>query len=349
MTEATDRFVLWEQIVDAARCTPSPHNVQPWRVKILSQDSADLYIDGSRTLPREDYTGSFLVATMGMYLEALDLVAAHRGMRVDAALVQSGEWYAAQVTKPSQPPLTLFAHLKLIPAIGRPVDYDASILLNRLTSRISLSPEPLPDAAIAALANLASRWNHRYIHIVDTAVIEDILAHNIQAVFNDMNLAPYHDEIVGWFRFTDRSAREHKDGLDWRCMNLSRAEFWMSAHLSRLLLFPPTRLLFKRRYRRQLGTIPAIGILSGDFFDHSNSVASGRFLMRFWLEVTRLGLYVHPYGNLVTNTEASTWLEARTGIPRIWLVFKIGFSGPPPRSHRRSLNEILIPTSDGAL
>ena len=105
----------------------------------------------------------------------------------------------------------------------------------------------------------------------------------------------------------------------------------MSARMAKVLLFPPTAALLKRRYRRQLGNVPAVGILSGDFFNVESAVQSGRFLLRFWLEVTRLGLYLHPYGNMVTNEGAAAWL-----------VFKLGFSDAPPRSFRRSVDEIFV-------
>jgi hypothetical protein len=162
-----------------------------------------------------------------------------------------------------------------------------------------------------------------------------------------MNVPAYHDEIVEWFRFTDRSASRHRDGLDWRCMNLSRVEFWISARMSSLLLFSPARFFLKRRYRGQLGNVPALGILSGDFFLAENAVESGRFLLRFWLEVTRLGLYLHPYGNMVTNPQACAWLENRIGVTKPWLVFKLGYSDAPPKSFRRSLADVLISTTGG--
>jgi hypothetical protein len=116
--------------------------------------------------------------------------------------------------------------------------------------------------------------------------------------------------------------------------------------MSKILLFGPTRFFFKRRYRSQLGQVPAIGILSGDFFNPAHAIDSGRFLLRFWLELTSLGLYPHPYGNLVTNPSAAEWLETRTGVPKAWLVFKIGHSDVPPPSQRRLLDDILVPTTE---
>jgi hypothetical protein len=132
------------------------------------------------------------------------------------------------------------------------------------------------------------------------------------------------------------------DGLDWRCMNLSRAEFWMSARLPQVLQLPLARAYFRRRYRKQLGYVPAIGVLSGPFFEAEHSIASGRFLLRFWLEVTTWGLYFHPYGNLVTNPAAAEWTRQRIGIENSWLIFKIGYSDVPPRSLRRTVDQILL-------
>jgi hypothetical protein len=60
------------------------------------------------------------------------------------------------------------------------------------------------------------------------------------------------------------------------------------------------------------------------------------------LETARLGLYIHPYGNLVTNERAARWCFKETGIADIWLIFKIGYSPEPPKSYRRALGEILV-------
>ena len=116
----------------------------------------------------------------------------------------------------------------------------------------------------------------------------------------------------------------------------------MSARLPQMLKLPLATGFFRRRYRSQLGYVPAIGILSGPFFEAEHTIASGRFLLRFWLEVAGLGLYFHPYGNLVTNPAAAEWTRQRTGVEKSWLIFKIGYSDPPPRSLRRTVEQILL-------
>jgi len=64
--------------------------------------------------------------------------------------------------------------------------------------------------------------------------------------------------------------------------------------------------------------------------------------MHFWLELSKRNLYLHPYGNLVTNKSAAEWARNVIGVPEIWLIFKIGFSDVPPKSYRRSVEEVLV-------
>ncbi len=336
------RFELWWTLLETAIQTPSPHNVQPWRIRLISEQEAELYIDGKRTLPKEDTTGSFILSTMGMFVEAITLLAAPKGFNLEYELSHAPEWYAQAIIHDKRSDLLPFARLHLSPCSPRENPYPESLFLKRRTSRICLSPTPIGDSAFATLAELATKWGQRYEQITDPEQIENVLAQNTNALFEDLNTPAYHDEIVSWFRFTDRAAKRHRDGLDWRCMNTSRTAFWLAARIPKLLVFPVTRPLLKRQYRRQLGLVPTIGLLAGDFFRASSAFQTGRFLIRFWLETARLGLFIHPYGNLVTNPSAATWLAETTNIKDIWLIFKIGHSEVPPKSYRRSLADAMV-------
>jgi len=70
----------------------------------------------------------------------------------------------------------------------------------------------VPDAAVTQLAKLAYEWGHRHTHVSEADRIEPIVAANIDAVFHDTNVADYHDEITGWFRFTERSTMRCGNG-----------------------------------------------------------------------------------------------------------------------------------------
>ena len=335
----------WLSLLETAVRTPSPHNVQPWRLCPLDGREADLFIERRRTLPKEDTTGSFIILTMGMFVEALSVLASNRSLSLGWEMRHEPAWYAQEILRPSGDELLHFARLRLS---ERDVDdeaaqrYEDSLFFRRRTSRISLLPKPVEESASRALAELADHWGQRYEQVTDAAKIERILRRNTEALFEDLNSPDYHDEIVSWFRFTDHAARRTRDGLDYRCMNSSRAAFWAAARMPRLLLLPFTRQLLARVYRAQLGVVPTIGLLSGPFWEPESAFETGRFLMRFWLETARRGLYIHPYGNLVTNRRAAEWCTKETGVEDIWLVFKIGYSDEPPASYRRTAEEVLV-------
>jgi nitroreductase len=333
---------IWTELLETAVHAPSPHNVQPWRIKILSETQADLFIDSARTLPKEDTTGSFIILTMGMFIEALRILAANKGFHLQHSIYHEPSWYAVEILNTTGQTLLPFARLELIATAPTESLADAAAFLKRRTSRISLKPDPIPVEDIEFLWLLADTWSHRFEVITDKDSIERILKKNIEAVFEDLNNRDYHDEIVEWFRFTDKKSKETRDGLDYRCMNTSRSAFWLSARVPRLLQLPLTNALLAKVYRRQLGLVPTIGMLAGKFWAAESAFETGSFLMQFWLATAQHNLYIHPFGNLVTNKKAAAWLLNETGVSDIWLIFKIGYSAEPPKSYRRTVEEILL-------
>ena len=333
-------------MLETAIYAPSPHNVQPWRLRIVSNDTADLLIEKHRTLPKEDPTGSFIILSMGLFIEALTIVAANSSLKLHSQFFRPlSEFTPEHITK-AEGELLPFASLTLSPQNARESsdsgNYDNALFLTRRTSRISFKPQLIPDEIVTTLSDLARAWGQTYKQVTAAETIEQILNRNIEALFEDLNNPAYHDEIVEWFRFTDRSARRTRDGLDYRCMNSSRISFWLAACLPQLLRLPVTRPILKKSYRRQLGHVPTIGMLAGPFWQPESAFETGRFLMCFWLELAKHDLYIHPYGNLVTNRPAAKWCQQLLGVAQIWLIFRIGFSKVPPQSYRRTVEEVLI-------
>lgn len=336
---------VWQKLLETAVYAPSPHNVQPWRLRILSDTTADLLIEKHRTLPKEDPTGSFIILSMGLFIEALTIVAANHSLRLDFHLSQPASHFTPAHIAEAQHELLPFARLNLDRKVDGELEdseLDNALFYARRTSRLSYSAQPVPSDAVEALSKLASKWGHAYEQVTDPQIIEQILNRNIEAVFEDLSAPAYHDEIVEWFRFTARSARQTRDGLDYRCMNSSRLSFWLAARVPQLLQLPLTGALLKRIYRSQLGHVPTLGMLAGPFWDPDTAFETGRFLMRFWLELAKRDLYIHPYGNLVTNKAAAGWTSEVVGVRQIWLIFRIGFSKEPPRSYRRTVEEVLV-------
>lgn len=321
----------WESILQTALRTPSPHNTQPWRVRVTSDRSATLFMDVARTLPDEDTTGHFLICAMGMFLESLRIVSANAGVALQHTLIdQRGPG-----------PLIRFAELVLDgPSEASP--YPDHLFEIRKTSRLPNNSVRISPALTAQLKELAPRYGQHYHQFEDPALIERIVLENIRAVFNDLNVPAYHREIARWFRYSDKEAQTKADGLDYRCMRILPMQLRLMRSLPQIMRWPLTRGLIKRIYRRQLGEISHLGVISGPFFDDVAAIDAGAFLMRFWLELSRCRLFIHPFGNLVTNPEAKARVRQMTRIDDVWLVFRVGYTDEPPQSFRRPLNEVLI-------
>jgi hypothetical protein len=253
-------------------------------------------------------------------------------------LIEEPAAFSAERLKARAIPRIPFARLTLAPDSTAVPEFPLELFRKRRTSRLHYRPDPVSANDSETLSRIATTWSHRYSQFTDVARIERVLDWNISAVFEDLNQPPYRDELRGWLRYTHGQSARLRDGLDARCMNISPVELWASFHVGALLTWRGTRGWFRRRYREQIGPVSTLGILSGSFWDPADAYQAGRFLIRFWLECTRLGYYLHPYGNLVTNRPTAARVETELNIPDIWLAFKIGRSDPPPPSPRRPVD-----------
>jgi hypothetical protein len=322
---------LWETILTTALLTPSPHNTQPWRVRIEDDRHAILFMERARTLPDEDITGHFLRCAMGMFIESVRIIAANAGWTLRSILIND---CAAQ-------PLIRFASLDLEPGC-QPSIYPDHLFRQRMTSRLPSNGMRIDPRLSVSLRQFEPEQEQRYHQCDDPILIEALIQENITAVFHDLNVPAYHDEIAQWFRYSDDEARRKADGLDYRCMRTKPIELRLMRRVPQLMRWPLTRQLIRGRYRQQIGAVSHVGIISGPFFDDKTAVKAGGFLMRFWLELARHNLQIHPFGNLVTNPSANDRVRALTNINNIWLVFRVGYTDQPPRSYRRPLDEVLI-------
>src|SRR6185369_5437089 len=152
----------WKKLLETAIYAPSPHNVQPWRLRILSDDTADLLIEKHRTLPKEDPTGSFIILSMGLFIEALSVVAEISSLKLTFQLHKSPSDFTPEHIDKAEGELLPFARLSLEKSSECESVYDTALFLTRRTSRISYLPEPLPDETVEVLSGLASAWGQTY-------------------------------------------------------------------------------------------------------------------------------------------------------------------------------------------
>ena len=70
---------------------PNPHNLQPWLIRLVGADSAEILYDRDKALPETDPFDRQITIGFGGFLELARIAAAERGYRVDTILFPEGE------------------------------------------------------------------------------------------------------------------------------------------------------------------------------------------------------------------------------------------------------------------
>jgi len=192
-------------------------------------------------------------------------------------------------------PLIRFAELALDgPSEASP--YPDQLFQVRKTSRLPSNGGRISADLTVQLKALASRHGQNYHQLDDSILIESVILENIRAVFHDLNVPAYHREIARWFRYSAQEAQSKADGLDHRCMRVPPIQLRLMRRLPEIMRWPLTRSIIQWIYRKQLGEVSHLGVIGGDFFNDSAAIHAGVFLMRFWLELSRQKLFIHPFG-----------------------------------------------------
>jgi len=321
----------WRAILKVAARTPSPHNTQPWKVHVVDAERAQLFLDHRRALPAEDTTGCFIMCALGMFSEAFRVIGSNLGISLKFERAndfkRDGDFsYIGQFERTKE--------------AVKPNKFSNEVFLRRQTSRLKLYSDIASEEEISGLKAIADRSGHAFHHIIDRDEVNQILKYNLQAVVEDLGEDKYNSEIKKWFRYTDQEAEQKKDGLSARCMTIPGGEFRFFAEHAGMAHWPILGPIIRARYRRRVGGAPQIGILSGKFFDNSSAFEAGGMFMELWAELARLDLYLHPFGNLITNLEARKKVVELTKIQNPWIIFRFGKSELPPRSLRLDIEEL---------
>jgi hypothetical protein len=331
---------MWEALAEYARWTPSPHNVQPWQLRVRSESEADLLYVPARLLPAEDPLGRFLMVALGIFIEHLAVAARARGFDVESEYAD----VPALDSEAAEP--ALFARLRLVPTPSRD-DFDPELIVARRTSRVAYDGLPVPPDVFAELAAVCSAYGNNFFSSSDPELVSWVLALNRDTLFEDMTNAKTRREVGSWLRFSEREAGRKRDGFSPSCLGFPGWLLYVFFHYRGLFELPGLRQAVRRLYFRTMRGTSTIAWFVGPFEGPHDWTRSGRMLARLWLTLTREGLYLHPFGSTITNESAHEQLRARLGHDpaqgALWFVMRVGVSDEPPRSARLPRESILVP------
>ncbi len=170
---------------------------------------------------------------------------------------------------------------------------------------------------------------------------------NQRTLFYDLENPAVRREIQGYLRYSEREAASKADGLSARCLSLPGPLMRLVMGNYWLWRTPALGAVMRSVYLRSMRGVTQVAWLKGPFADERDYTQAGRTFFRTWLEFTRHGVYLHPFGSVITNPRAHdelvTLVDEREDGEMVWLLFRLGYSRRPPESHRLPLAELAVP------
>ena len=334
---ASSAEALWRGLVEYARWAPSPHNIQPWRLRVRSRFEAELLCDRERLLPTTDPEGRFTACGLGIFAECLAIAAA-------AALLELAARYDNVRLDTRRAASEPFAVLALRPAaVAEPLDRD--LLLARRTARGPYDGRPVEESVLRELEGIAAAYGHRLHVTSDGELVRWTVELNRDTLFLDMSDAGAREEVGRWLRYSGREAAERKDGFSPECLGFPGWLLRLFFRRHRLLELPLLHTLVRALYARTMRGTSTVAWLTGPFDEPLDCVTAGRMLARLWLTLTRHGVRLHPFGSIVTNPVANARLLARLSDDSsgtLWLIMRLGYAPEPPRSLRLDTEQLVV-------
>ncbi|KAA9339094.1 hypothetical protein F0P96_00200 [Hymenobacter busanensis] len=328
----------WAQLLDYARWAPSPHNVQPWKLQVLSATEAALYYDPTRLLVHTDPTSAFTIIGLGMFIECLRIAAGPLGFALHADHAPEPRLnYSTTVPQ-------FFATLRLTPQAPTGVA-DRELIKQRRTSRLHYDGRSLAPALQAQLAATAAQYGHRLEFSAESETVDFVLDLNRATLFTDLDEPATRQELARWIRTTPAEAATRKDGLWNQCFGFPGRLMHNFFFHSERFQSAWKRKILGRVYRSSTNGTAQVAWLTGRFDTRTDWLQAGAMLQRLWLELTRHGAYLHPFGSVVTNAQAHAAFVQHTNLDPadgpLWLLVRTGYSAEPPRSFRLDVHDIL--------
>ena len=329
---------IWLDLLEYARWTPSPHNVQAWKLKIISETEADLYYEPKRLLPVTDPTGCFSVMGFAMFIDSLSLAANSKGIKVEAK-------YQKKDFDFKSPTPVLFANLKLVPTSEKET-LDKDLIKSRRTSRLPYNNIPVSEDLIKMFQAETEKFGHHFFASSDEGMVKWVMDLNRDTLFYDMGDEHARKEIGALLRYTNEQAKIHKDGLWSYCFHIPGWFMKLFFDYEKFFELPIIKHVLLAYYETTMKGTRTVAWIQGPFKNFDDYINAGYAFNRVWLKMAEQNVYLHPFGSVITNPNAHERLKEKFSVDEnkemMWILLRIGYSEIPPRSLRLDTDEIIL-------
>ncbi len=332
-------YKIWTDIIDYARLAPTPHNTQHFRFKLVDAQQAVFCYEPSRLLPVEDPRNQFMTAGLGIALEMASIAAACHGLDIHIEYLNTKLDHTLAGPQP-------YAKLTLTPRT-KPETLDRELIKQRRTSRLPYEKDlPVSSAVLKELSDVAAGFGHQLEFSTERQEVDWILGLNADTMFYDLRDNKTRAEIGNWARYSMKHALRHRDGLAAHAMLFPGLMMWLFFNQNWIFQLPGLSHIARALYLRSMRGTNTVAWISGGFQTAEECLNAGRMLARVWLTMTRHGVYLHPFGSVITNPRSHQEMENHFSNSQrqhpLWLLVRLGHSELPPQAMRLSLDDLII-------
>jgi hypothetical protein len=330
-----------ERFFELIRTYPSPHNGQPMVMQRQGDGEYAVFFQTSRGLTATSISYLFSFVTIGVFFEHVTACAEALGHGIDTDV------QLPRVADMAMPDKELACGTIRVDWNEKNEDPELiGAIRFRQTSRKKYE-RGLSDEEKEEVKNLFDGKPQTLTYVSEKQA-QEIIWLNQRAVFDDMFDDKVRGELRRWLRTSQEEKAAKKDGLSYDCMELSGASLRFALDHYKVLHWPVIARLLKGYYLRTMRDNSTVGYMTAPFTTEQQAYEAGKLVLRLWIRLSLRQEYIHPFGTIVSNTQAHGDFLKIVGIQDemresnyVTFIFRAGRSAAPVRSERLGMEHFL--------
>ncbi|PJZ77627.1 hypothetical protein CH365_08650 [Leptospira neocaledonica] len=324
---------------------PNPHNVQPWKFKIIDDHSALLFVDEKRLLKDTDPSFRQIHIGQGTFLENLSLGTQVLGYSTEVSLFPEGKYTIADIGKK---PIAKIVLIKQEDLVRNPL---SEFISDRVTRRSIYEGEDLTQEDFEKIRK-DSAILYSELKFIPKAGSEKLRKQLVAAMQMETDTYNTYEESRIWFRYNDDEIGKFKDGLSLRATGVSGLKYYFARNFflkpgTESWHSPENKKAGMDMFASQVESSKGFIFLKTDQNEIIDWIQAGRDYLRLHLAVTKSGFSLHPMSQILQEYPEMDPIrkELESSLKpgeKIQMLVRLGMSDYHYYSPRRDTKDFLL-------
>jgi len=322
---------------------PSPHNRQPWLIKLEGEDAMTIYCDTERLLPETDPYNRQIVVGFGAFLELLRMAAAEAGFDIGMKLFPEGEPQPLLDNRP-------IANIRFTKTEAQMKDPLFKYVPARRTNRQPFENKAVERGLLANYTNSQIGKLSRYGFTEDEEQVAALRDLCLKGWAAEIKTPRTHQESTRLTRIGAKAVKADPDGISLSGPVMEALR--LSGSLTPKNMNDKTSTAFKETkkfYDGLIETARAFSWISTIDNSRVSQIEAGVNWLRLHLAATREGLAFQPLSQVLQEfpemTEHYDGVHKILGVKQPGVIqglFRLGYAKTPPPAPRWPLEFRLM-------